>query len=64
MQDLEKPTVSKEAEEANEEMESMRNQIKILSESLDKAQKELSEMGTPIRESEGLIQEERNIDNA
>ena len=64
IQELERPKATSETQEEDEEMESMRNQIKILSESLDKAQKELSEVGTPIRQSEGLIQEERSIENA
>ena len=36
IQDLERPKAATETKEEDEEMESMRNQIKILSESLDK----------------------------
>ena len=41
--------------ENNEEMDSLRNQVKMLAESLDAARKEASEMNTPKRVSEGVI---------
>ena len=41
--------------ENNEEIDSLRNQVKMLAESLDAARKEASEMNTPKRFSEGVI---------
>ena len=41
--------------ENNEEIDSLRNQVMILAESLEAARKEASEMNTPKRISEGVI---------
>ena len=60
MQELEKP----EQSEANEEIESLRNQVKQLTESLEVARQEFSEANTPKKIYEGIIKEEGSIDNA
>ena len=41
--------------ENNEEIDSLKNQVQMLAESLDAARKEAYEMNTPKRISEGVI---------